>query len=39
MILIRQNGDKYEVRFKYDDHIVFLIKQCPSKCWVPEDKF
>nr|DAQ11220.1 MAG TPA: Chromatin remodeling complex ATPase [Bacteriophage sp.] len=39
MILIRQNGDKYEVRFKYDDHIVFLIKQCPSKCWVPEGKF
>lgn len=39
MISIRQNNDKYEVRFKYDDHLVFLIKQCPSKCWVPEGKF
>lgn len=39
MILVTQNDDKYEVRFKYDPEIVTLVKNVPGRVWHPEDKF
>lgn len=37
-IRIVQNGDVYEVSFKYDPTLVHLIKQVPGKAWNPEAK-
>lgn len=39
MISILQSGDKYEVRFPYDPHIVELVKQAPGRTWNPDGKF
>lgn len=39
MILVTQNGDKYEVRFPYDPAIVELVKNVPGRAWNPEHKF
>ena len=38
MILIKQNGQVYEISFRYDPTIVQLIKQVPQKQWVSESK-
>ena len=38
MILIKQNGQVYEISFRYDPTIVQLIKQVPQKQWVSECK-
>lgn len=37
-IRVVQNGDVYEVSFKYDPTLVHLIKQVPGKAWNPEAK-
>lgn len=37
-IRVVQNGEVYEVSFKYDPTLVHLIKQVPGKAWNPEAK-
>lgn len=38
MIHIIQNKDIYEISFKYDANLVTLIKNVPSRNWIPEKK-
>lgn len=38
MILVKQEGNNYLIKFKYDPEIIELIKQVPGRRWVPEDK-
>lgn len=38
MIQCVQNGNLYEIRFRYDPVLISLIKNVPSKKWVPEQK-
>ena len=38
MIHIKQNGQVYEVSFRYDPTLIQLIKQVPQKQWVSESK-
>lgn len=38
-IQINQNGNYYEIRFKYDPNLVTMIKQIPGKEWNPNEKF
>lgn len=37
-IRVVQNGEVYEITFKYDPTIVHLIKQVPGKAWNPKAK-
>ena len=39
MISVFQNGDVYEIRFRYDPGIVELVKQVAGRQWHPEGKF
>lgn len=39
MINAVQNGDVYEITFKYDPDVVFLIKQTPGRMWHPDKKY
>ena len=39
MILVTQNGDKYEIRFPYDPELVQLVKNVAGRMWNPEGKF
>lgn len=38
MIRVTQNGEIYEITFKYDPMLVSLIKNVPGKRWVPAAK-
>ena len=38
MIRVYQNGEVYEVSFKYDPTLVNIIKQVPGKQWLPKSK-
>lgn len=37
-IQINQNGNYYEIKFKYDSTLVAMIKQIPGKEWNPGEK-
>lgn len=37
-IQINQNGNYYEIKFKYDPTLVAMIKQIPGKEWNPSEK-
>lgn len=37
-IQINQNGNYYEIKFKYDPTLVAMIKQIPGKEWNPGEK-
>lgn len=37
-IQINQNGNYYEIKFKYDPTLVAMIKQIPGKEWKPSEK-
>lgn len=37
-IQITQNGNYYEIKFKYDPTLVAMIKQIPGKEWNPSEK-
>lgn len=37
-IQINQNGNYYEIKFKYDPVLVAMIKQIPGKEWNPSEK-
>lgn len=37
-IQINQNGNYYEIKFKYDPALVAMIKQIPGKEWNPSEK-
>lgn len=39
MITIKQNVNVYEIRFQYDEHLVYLIKQVPGRQWRPNGKY
>lgn len=39
MILVVQNQDQYEIRFKYNPDIIELIKNVPGRMWHPEGRF
>lgn len=39
LISIVQNGDVYELRFKYDPDLIALIKEVPGRRWNPDLKF
>lgn len=38
MINIVQNNNTYEISFPYDSNLVYLIKNVPSRRWVPEER-
>ena len=38
MIDVRQNRDVYEVTFKYDPNIIYLVKNVPGRRWNPDSK-
>ena len=38
MILVKQQGNLYNIQFKYNQQIIELIKAVPGRRWVPEDK-
>lgn len=35
MIRIKQNGDIYEIAFKYDPELISIIKDIPGRQWLP----
>lgn len=37
-IQIKQNGNYYEIKFKYDPTLIAMIKQIPGKEWNPGEK-
>lgn len=37
-IQINQNGNYYEIKFKYDPTLVAMVKQIPGKEWNPSEK-
>lgn len=37
-IQINQNGNYYEIKFKYDPALVAMVKQIPGKEWNPSEK-
>ena len=39
MILVKQEGDQYEIRFPYNPDIVELVKNVPGREWHPNEKF
>lgn len=38
MILVKQQGNLYNIQFKYNQQVIELIKAVPGRRWVPEDK-
>lgn len=38
MISIIQNNDLYEIRFRYNPDVVYIIKQVPGRKWDPDKK-
>lgn len=38
MILVKQQGNVYFIKFKYDPEIIELIKQVPGRRWEPDSK-
>lgn len=38
MIIAKQEGELYEIRFNYDPEVVNLVKMVPGRRWVPESK-
>lgn len=39
MVTVKQNGDLYEVSFRYDIRMVNIVKSVPGRAWNPEKKF
>lgn len=38
MVNIIQNGEVYEVSFRYDKYLIELVKQVPGRQWIPKSK-
>lgn len=38
MVSIQQNGEVYEIRFKYDLALIDIIRNVPGRRWVPNSK-
>lgn len=38
-VIVKQNGDLYEISFKYDVNMINIVKSVPGRTWNPEKKF
>lgn len=38
MIVVVQNDDVYELKFRYDPQFIDIVKQVPGRAWVPDKK-